>query len=848
MSILAPSPCRELGVKGFLATSARALLVMLLTCAATAAAQESAVPAQQRPGQQGLYKAAQMSKASTRLVRAFSEYRAHVNQGRRTAFVPSDQFLPFTAGRLLVEARATTSGAELLNDLRQLGLQDASTYGELVSGYFPVAAIDQAVALESLRSISAAIAPIRNAGSLTSQGDIALHAAVARTTYGVDGTGVSVGVLSDSYDDLGGAAADIASGDLPAAGVQVLSESTACGVFIFCIDEGRAMLQIIHDMAPGADLLFHSGLQSKTDYANGILALAAAAADVIVDDLLYLNEPMFQDGIVAQAVDSVVAGGASYYSAAGNAGDESYEAAFIDSGVILCIEFFLPIGDCDPIFERVGRMHDFDLGPGVDLYQSVSVPIDSILTVAMQWDEPFGGAGPKSDHDILLLDETGGIFFEISANDNVVMGEGWEVLQFQNFEFLGYGTNFTLVITYDDVDSIGPPANLIKMVVFGSGNTLDEWQTNSATLFGHVNATGAEAVGAAFYLETPEFGIAPPQLEPYSSRGGTPILFDSSGTPMAGPEIRMKPEITAVDGVWTTFFFNDSHGNDGIDDFFGTSAAAPHAAGIAALMREARVGSTPAQINAALEGSAIDMNAPGFDHDSGYGLIQADAAIAALMAAGGNNPPTAAFAFVATDLTVDITDTSSDSDGSIVAWSWDFGDGNNSNTQNPSHIYAAAGTYTVTLDVSDNDGGMDSTGQQVTVSAAAGNAPPVANFSYSCSGRDCTFDSTSTDDVGISSYAWDFGDGNNSSLEDPAHTYGSNGSYTVMLTVTDDESANDSASASFRVKNRGNTSGSTGGGDSGTDNGGTERGRRKCSDGIDNDGDGFIDGADPDCQ
>ena len=125
----------------------------------------------------------------------------------------------------------------------------------------------------------------------------------------------------------------------------------------------------------------------------------------------------------------------------------------------------------------------------------------------------------------------------------------------------------------------------------------------------------------------------------------------------------------------TTFFFNDSHGNDGIDDFFGTSAAAPHAAGIAALLLEARPGSTPQQINAALEGSAIDMNAAGFDFDSGYGLIQADSAIAALLLAGGNNLPTAGFSFGVAGLDVAFTDTSTDSDGSITAWSWDFGDG-----------------------------------------------------------------------------------------------------------------------------------------------------------------------------
>ena len=370
---------------------------------------------------------------------------------------------------------------------------------------------------------------------------------------------------------------------------------------------------------------------------------------------------------------------------------------------------------------------------------------------------------------------------------------------------------------------------------------------------GHANAAGAEAVGAAFFEETPEYLTDPPLLEPYSSRGGTPILFSSNGVRLGSSIVRSKPEITAVDGVNTTFFFSDSYGGDGIDDFFGTSAAAPHAAGIAALMLDAKPGATPQQINAALEDSAIDMNALGFDHDSGYGLVQADAAIAALLAAGGNNPPTAGFTSSITDLAVTFTDTSSDTDGSITGWSWNFGDTNSSSAQDPLHTYAGPGIYTVALTVTDNLGGIDSSSQQVTVSAGGGSAPPVANFSYVCNGRVCSFDaSDSSADAGIINYSWDFDDGSIFSLTDPlyTHTYTSNGNYTVTLTVTDADSYTDSASATFRVKNRGKTSGSTDGGESdgGTDTGGTEKGRKKCNDGIDNDGDGLIDRDDPDCR
>ncbi len=832
----------------------KALFIGLLAFNSQAQTIHSAVPAQQHPGQHGLYKAGQLSKASSSLVRAFAEYHTHVGQGRTTAFRPSDQFLQFDAGRVLIDARATGQGNELLADLERLGLVNGASAGQVVSGLFPLAAVDRAVALSSLRSIAASPPPITHTGSITSQGDIALRATIARSVHGVDGSGITVGVLSDAYDTLGGAAADIASGDLPPVGVHVLNgESEYCGTLIFCIDEGRAMLQIIHDLAPGAGLLFHHGLGGKAGYAAAITALRDAGADVIVDDLMYLNEPMFQDGVVAQAVDSVTASGVAYFSAAGNAGRKSYVAPFDDSGEIFCIEFFLPIGDCHPLYERVGRMHDFDPGPGVDLYQSITVPVDTVLNVALQWDQPFGGSGPDNDHDIVLLDETGGVYFTLSANDNITTGEGWEVLQFQNAEVLGYGEKFTLIITYDDVDSQGPPATLLKTVVFGSA-TIDEFATNSSTLMGHANAAGAQAVGAAFFADTPEFGVSPPLPETYSSAGGTPILFNPNGTPLGTAELRDKPEFSAVDGVNTTFFFDDSYGNDGIDDFFGTSAAAPHAAAVAALMLQALMlqelpVATPAQIKSALQGSAIDMLSPGFDQDTGAGLIQADAAIDALLAAGGNIPPSAAFNTAIAGLQVNFTDTSTDSDGTVTVWDWDFGDGNTSSAQNPSHVYATGGTYTVTLTVTDNDSATDSMSQAVTVVTGGGNAPPIASFTYSCTARDCSFDGTgSSDDVGIVSYAWDFGDGSGSTLTTPTamHTYASSGNYTVTLIVSDIETASDTTSASFRIKNRGNTSGSSGGADDGT--GGSEKGRKKCTDGIDNDGDGLVDSADPDCQ
>ena len=125
-----------------------------------------------------------------------------------------------------------------------------------------------------------------------------MRQALDESGLNVNGTGIKVGVLSDSFNDLGGAAADEADGALPSASkIQVLEDLASGGT-----DEGRAMMQIIHDIAPGASLAFYTAFKSEQDFANGILALAAAGCKVICDDVSYFDEPFFQNGVVAQAI------------------------------------------------------------------------------------------------------------------------------------------------------------------------------------------------------------------------------------------------------------------------------------------------------------------------------------------------------------------------------------------------------------------------------------------------------------------------------------------------------------------------------------------------------------------
>lgn len=532
--------------------------------------------------------------------------------------VGSSSLLQTHRDYVVIDAVAAEDTKALLTELEGLGLQSASISDSLVSGLLPINALSQMASLDSLKFAKPAYKPLTNIGLTTSQADFAVQANVARSKFGVDGTGITVGVLSDSFDNLGGAAEDIASGDLPPA-INVLkdlpSDDPRGG-----IDEGRAMMQLIHDLAPSANLAFRTGFLGQADFANGIIELANAGADVIVDDLFYVEAPMFQDGIVAQAVDAVVARGVSYFSSAGNRHRLSYESAFNPSGLF------------EPAFGS--ELHDFDPGEGVDVLQSITVPVNTGIAISFQWDSPFfsvsGGAGSANDLDIFLLDDLGSDLSNVLAS-STTRNIGKDALEiFEFFNDGSFGTDqFNLAIS----NFAGPDPGFIKYVLFGLTSAINEYDTASGTVFGHKNARGAEAVGAAFYGYTPEFGVNPAVLEFYSSAGSVPILFDTAGNRLASPEIRLKPEIVAPDGVNTTFFGQFDIEGDGLLNFFGTSAAAPHAAAVAALMLDANPNLSPAEVYAILENTALDMGEPGVDFDSGYGLIQADRAVAAAIAA-----------------------------------------------------------------------------------------------------------------------------------------------------------------------------------------------------------------------
>jgi len=586
-----------------------------------------------------------ISDVDLSLLTVYHEYQDYLEAGVKADFEPSDPLIKVVNDSVIVDLVAdvitttddttagtgndtTWAGAEsLVFDLEQLGAQITGTWGPKVSALLPITAIPQVAGLSAFHSASAS-AMMTSAGLVTSQGDPAMRSDVARAFNETDGSGITVGVLSDSYNSRRGAALDVANGELPT-DVQVLQDSGWFGS-----DEGRAMMQLIADVAPGAGQAFNTAYFGQANFANGILRLANEAnGDVIVDDILYYAEPMFQDGIIAQAVDQVVADGVAYFSSAGNQGRLAYEGEFRNSGLI------------DPF--TGSPQHDFDPGPGVDVFQEITVPAGSGFLVSFQWDSPFfsvspGSGGSPNDLDIVVYDSTGTIPLAGGINSNIG-GDAVELFSFVNYSDLQ--DTFSISIS----KFAGPDAGYLKYVMFEFGGVdIVEFDTQSGSIYGHAFAAGAESIGAAFYAETPEFGVDPAIIESFSSAGGspsglvTPIFFDTNGNRLATPEIRdSKPGIVAPDGTNTTFFVPGVDVEpDGFPNFFGTSASAPHAAAVAALMLSSAGGPgslTPTEIYTTLRDTALDMDDPetpgfdvGFDLATGFGFIDAEAAVGAV--------------------------------------------------------------------------------------------------------------------------------------------------------------------------------------------------------------------------
>ncbi len=431
----------------------------------------------------------------------------------------------------------------------------------LLEVLLPLGSIRDVAEVPAVRRIRPVYPAIANSGSVVTQGDAILRADVARRR-GYDGAGVVVGAISDGVAGLADAQQ---TGDLPSVGTM----DPGYGA------EGTALLEIVHDLAPGAELHFASGIVSELQMRNNILRLADIGCRVIVDDVSYYEEPMFRDGMIAQAIDSVERRGVVYCTSAGNSAEYHYRGTFTDGDTASSLHAWDAVSDTG--MQVVVR-------PGVR------------ATFALHWDEDYGAAA--TDYDLYLCDEPElTTRVATSADPQDGSGDPVEVISWEN----STDQDRTLYVA---VERYAGDALPLELFAFNAGHM--EYRTFAGSLTGHSRANGAISVAAmdAAYADGNE-------VERFSARG--PVRVEG--------EVRLKPDLTAVDGVAVT-------GSGGFPTrFYGTSASAPHVAGVAALLLDAHSDWGPADVRDALVATAHDRGEPGWDGAFGWGLIDAYAAL-----------------------------------------------------------------------------------------------------------------------------------------------------------------------------------------------------------------------------
>jgi len=450
--------------------------------------------------------------------------------------------------------------------------------------------------------------PIGNVGAATSQG-VAAHAADKVQQTGITGAGQKVCVLSDGVDSMAGRQA---SGDLPAS-VDVVTGQAGSG------DEGTAMLEIVYDMAPGAALGFASGFNGDAQMATNIKTLRNTPHNctVIVDDVTYFLEPPFQEGIIANAVTTVSTSGAPYFSSAANSGSllkgtsGTWEGDFVNGGNLTV----------PGLTDESGTVHSFGSSISNTLTQAHGPYI-------LSWSDPQGAS--SNDYDLIIFNST-------------------------MTTVLGFSTS-TQSGTQDPVEGIGGSAAIpsgSKIVVLNWHGAaapralrLDTERGRLAintkgNTFGHnagVNTITLAAVNVATAGGGVFVGGAANPVESFSSDGPRRLFYNPVPATTAitpgnvlfgtnGGTLLNKVDLAAADGTVST--------TPGFSPFFGTSAAAPHAAAIAALVKSAKPSLTPAQVKSALVAGAKDIETTGYDVTSGAGLIRADLAVRSVLSTIG---------------------------------------------------------------------------------------------------------------------------------------------------------------------------------------------------------------------
>jgi parallel beta-helix repeat protein len=450
-------------------------------------------------------------------------------------------------------------------------VRDRDESWSIVAAWVEVSRLRALASVPGVTEVRTVQPPVARTGSVTAESDHLHLADQVRAQYGLTGAGIKIGVISDGVDHWNNA---VGTGNLPG-NLHVL-RNTQNG------DEGTAMLEIIHDIAPGAELYFHDWGENTIDFNGGIDALVNAGCTVIVDDVGWLHEPFFQDGIVASHVQSVASGGSVLYlSSAGNDAFSHYQGRYVE---------------------------DVDYPGYHNKYLYVSIPPGGTLSTVLQWDDPWTGS--SNDYDLYLFDTSD--YNLLYSSEYTQDGDDAPM---EYFPALYNPGSSTIICEIDVVNCnrAAAPRNLELFVNEGGGTRVYTDNIVAAdSVYGHPAAVDAVAVGAIHAADPGTDTIAG-----FSSLGPVTIRYPSAVN-------RMKPDVTGIDGVRIT-------GSGGFPSpFYGTSASAPGVAAVSALVWSGAPTKTATQVRQALLSSCTDLGPAGVDTTFGQGRANAVAFAQAL--------------------------------------------------------------------------------------------------------------------------------------------------------------------------------------------------------------------------
>lgn len=709
-------------------------------------------------------------------------------------------------------ARGQVAGSELA-ELRRLGARiDVAASGPsrrgkpaygVVSARIPFDRLDGAAALDWVAAVTPTMPTEVDVGPNLSEG-VALHRADDVQARGVDGTGVEVGVISDGVTNL---AASQALGDLPATGINVINAGAG--------DEGTAMLEIVQDMAPGADLAFHATGSGVAGHVTALNQLVTAGVDVITEDIPFDAEPAFQQGLAAVTGENVAAAGVPVHSSAGNQA-QRHAPRVVANGT-----GGGPDGAAGP-FTGCALTPDNVVAIAGGADTTFDVTLGNNATFVLQWSEPraiFPTAGQGGFTDLNLYVMNAALtqcLGQSTAGQANGVGDTIEIVSLGMLN----GTNAKVVVDVEGTSSaVAAPTVDLRWRRAAAVDT----PARAGSLNPDSNYTGVATSSAAVDAQNVN-GAGIGALEPYSS-GGPVQLRITTQCPggAAGPCTGVAGTTsTALAPTWSAADNVDVSGVGGFGSpFTGTSAAAPHAAACDALLRDETnaPNAATATTNARLAATAIDFDTPGPDNNTGAGQLDCLLAI--------NDPPVADAGGPyqtqeGTDVAVSGAGSSDPDVGDSLTYAWDFdNDGffDDATGVSPSFtLVGQDGVFTIRLRVTDTAGATATDTSQVTVTNVA---PTVGSIAT---------DAPKPENTGVriqgvvSDPGWldpltatiDYGDGSgpqtltgvlenvrpNATLTfDVTKVYGDNGTFTVTVCAADDDTTGNCNQTSVQVTN-----------------------------------------------